>query len=422
MTTIKDETTAVNPSLSLSQRALASAVAAYIVVDSLDIRLTELNNYAYALLIVVCVGGVLSSTASLRRNGLVIPLTLAVWCLYMLLQITQWPVPVHYYSSDQITDLLITLVPLAMFVVLSAKPMPPQALLRALITIGIIAYIATATNWTLTPPGQRFQSPSMFALATPWVLATQPLPVQWRRRNPLIRLLGVAGILIMLPLTLASGSRTATVTWAIAGLACMFLRLRESPSRRLANVSVALLLALVVVPSSIVDELKAVGLSMVSDSRLTTLTSGELDTSTSERIAEIEDVRAAMSAQSSHLSALVGLGHGANFTPYRSNVAQNIDLTTGMVHNVHVTPVLIWFRYGLVGLMIFTALMLAGLIRSVRMVQQRPGAQSALVLTLFLCYSLDLLVRNSLADPGWALIMAVIFSRPQDSASDERPL
>src|SRR6266496_1374940 len=49
---------------------------------------------------------------------------------------------------------------------------------------------------------------------------------------------------------------------------------------------------------------------------------------------------------------MFGYGYGATYQPYLSYIARNVT-PEGVVHHIHIGPVQVFFRYGLVGLSLY---------------------------------------------------------------------
>jgi len=61
-----------------------------------------------------------------------------------------------------------------------------------------------------------------------------------------------------------------------------------------------------------------------------------------------------MTLQSTPGAFLTGLGHGAVYFPYLNvgSISRNLS-AEGYVHNIHVGPALLFFRYGVVGIVLY---------------------------------------------------------------------
>ena len=84
------------------------------------------------------------------------------------------------------------------------------------------------------------------------------------------------------------------------------------------------------------------------------------------RITEIQDVNNEIIENWGLFDYLLGSGHGANFTPIMideiiSERAAKGNIINERIHNIHIGPVMVLYRYGFLGLMlliIFTAILL----------------------------------------------------------------
>lgn len=104
--------------------------------------------------------------------------------------------------------------------------------------------------------------------------------------------------------------------------------------------------------------------SALQESRLyATFKAGEFTQGASmlERLAEIHSAVRTLALAPG--SVLTGLGHGAVFVPHAELGSVSRNLTpAGHVHNIHVGPAMLWFRYGLLGI-IFYVLVWISLLR-----------------------------------------------------------
>ncbi|MEM7284700.1 MAG: hypothetical protein AAF438_24190, partial [Pseudomonadota bacterium] len=95
--------------------------------------------------------------------------------------------------------------------------------------------------------------------------------------------------------------------------------------------------------------------------------------------------------------------------PYYSFIARNVS-HEGEVHNIHFGPLLVYFRYGILGSMVYLSLVVLAF-RSVLKLRRRYQSKTAtpqeFVFTLtVVLYLFDWLLRNVLVDPLWSYALA----------------
>lgn len=157
--------------------------------------------------------------------------------------------------------------------------------------------------------------------------------------------------------------------------------------------------------------------------RLGSIASG--DASISARVLEAGDVLETASDEWSVANYFVGSGVGATYQPNRVTLQPNLD-ALGRVHNVHIGPIGVLFRHGVIGLALL-ALFWSRIRRSALAIRRNRGylryeaARSQIWLAALLMtaplYAIDFLVRNSSVNPGFALSFGAIFAL----ALNERP-
>ena len=118
----------------------------------------------------------------------------------------------------------------------------------------------------------------------------------------------------------------------------------------------------------------------------------------------VEDTRTRGSAWQ-----VLGVGHGAVFEPAEWNRDFNLS-DEGYVHNIHVGPVLLWFRYGLLGVALYVFLLVSVGVSSVRAFLGRRDGIDAVRRFAFsfgmLLFMIEFLVRNVLPNPMFSFFLA----------------
>lgn len=109
---------------------------------------------------------------------------------------------------------------------------------------------------------------------------------------------------------------------------------------------------------------------------------------------------------------VVGLGHGSAYTPNKSNIVRNMG-RDGTVHNIHISPVLMLFRYGAIGLIWYVFIGMYFLSSCLKRIKKRNENDR---LIFFLCivvltYFASSFVRNEFANPLFLFSIGAAFSR-----------
>ena len=144
---------------------------------------------------------------------------------------------------------------------------------------------------------------------------------------------------------------------------------------------------------------------------------------TTARLNEAQDV-IGLVQDASIFNLVTGHGHGATFRPERSLPVHNLT-AHGLVHHVHSTPVMLLYRYGLIGVALYAWLAWA-LVRSFFRHRRQclasgsipEGAIFTFALVLFMA---DSLLRNPLVDPLLSWVIAGFIAGLARAPATDRP-
>ncbi len=386
---------------------LALALSGYAVVNAASIDLSAQTRVAYLGVVAVLAGITLHVTAS--RTAVKVPMALGLWSLYVTVQ---FPLSVVQEPRDLLaatTDLVVTLTPVAFFVAFRGLAPGRDLLATFILFVCLGSAVATLAAWARSG-GQRFESPAILLLCLPWVLLISrntyvPGLASWAQRS-----LGLALAAVAVGGAIAARSRTSLLVCLLAAaLSFVFYRsnTRSAALRILGGVSALAFVAALYGPAIVQSDTAQ---TFLSRARLSTLATGQADASTQSRLLEARDAVRTLRHDGAAASFLVGLGPGASYTPYDSDIAKNVDQATGRVHNIHITPVLMLFRYGALGVILFGAMVAVAVATAwTTALRQRDPASLAIAISS-LCFVVDLLVRNSTADPLFAMTVALAFA------------
>jgi hypothetical protein len=218
---------------------------------------------------------------------------------------------------------------------------------------------------------------------------------------------------VALSLCLASGNRTSVGLLFVAialGTYCRF------GAGRMGLIVVAVsAIAGLCITSGAVQVGNGFSMTQLEQSRLVRTLNEREDSSAKARLDEAADAIAEI--RHAGVPAIVlGFGPGATYTPHISLIERNLN-ELGTVHNIHITPIMLIYRYGVIGLLAFGLLIGLAIVvvrncRSSRCSDCNLG-EIALMLALPL-YVIDMLFRNTTVDPvfAYALAACVLLLRP----------
>jgi hypothetical protein len=377
----------------LAALVVVSVLGIYTVVDSAVLRVAAGQRVLYATIALVVVCAVLLAAQRLRMPRFAAGILVA-WMSLLLL----WLVPAiggeRVYPGYVAGDLASMGMP-ALFL-LAAYAIPDafrgrwyQGLLAAWLVLAMIAGMLLGTGW-----GGRFEPPHNLLVVLLWlgVFAGQRLT----------RAISVLMLMLVLVLAFQSGARTAVVLWFVGFLYLLALRW---PIRRLAVAAIPLIAVITLFAGA---ALQQAAVDALSESRFRQNIEGEADVSLISRLNEAQDV-IALVQKAPVFNVIVGHGHGATFRPERSMPVHNLT-AHGLVHHVHITPVMLLYRYGLIGVILYLwlAVVLARSFFRERKQCLSTGEipDTAIFTFALVLFMADSLLRNPLVDPLLSWVVA----------------
>ena len=384
--------------------SLVVALGAHLVANALSVSTTVAEQVSFAFVALV-----LSVVTVLRPHGLrrysLAPI-LHWWVGYAVLQLLLFPVrPATSGVLDFFTDFVVVLVPAlgAMALERVGTPVGLHVLLTWYVGLGTFASIV---SYVMTPSGLRMEAPVILVISGAWALAAAPKA----RTTSVSKLVGWLAVVVLLALVVESRSRTSLAAYAVAAVICFALYSTRTRALLVAGVIGLSALLWYTAPDD-----RSTTAELAQQMRIRADTSGAIY-GTDYRVTEAKDAYAGYATDATAWNYLLGQGHGATFVPHDPQVATKAN-AAGRVHHVHFTPVTILLRYGVVGLFLFLALLVAVGRWALQIVRRGdiPPASMAAVAGLT-GYFFDLMVRNSLVDPGLALTIALLhFYRPRSA-------
>ena len=389
--------------------AIGLTIFAFVTIDALHLGIGMGERLAYLLVILVTS---LAALHALLHGGQTrkTSVWVLVWLLLLSIWLMQsyWMAPAYpYYVAGDFASLAL---PALLVFLISGSPSTIQS--RTLLLVYVALLLAAALGAVFGTEQNRHEPPTTLLLASTawWIL-------RLRSGQQTVAALIIATFLSILIIT--SGQRTAFLIWLFLVLYLAIFAASRLNIRPLA----LMVLLLTGAPLALtIFDLDFQGI--YSGHRLGALSSIGTDESLITRIEETQDVLLTI-RQDGNLSSLIfGFGHGGTYTPFYSHVKRNIT-DEGRVHNIHITPIMIFFRYGLIGLLVylwFAAAVISVLIREILARGRPPGFQLCLALASG-GYLVEGLMFNVLVDPLFAVVGAFFIAslRQAEPSQSRRP-
>jgi hypothetical protein len=412
-TRMRGRPSALHPERHSRLRLLTLALCLAVVVKATSIETTAVTRLAFGLVFLVVVLTVLGAVGAKRPvRGLNGPL---LWLsLLMVLEAIQ--IPATMLSRDRgaridlpsaLTDLTVMLLPGLLAIAIASWNVTRERLFTIMCLVGAAGFAGTGIVWLTTPHGTRFEAPSVLAIAVAWTWALFPSEhprsyARWHRA----RLAGWLMVVLLVPIAISSGSRTALGVWVLVCIVTLALSVKN-PRVVIGGIATAAVALVLLTLPEVQSAIQSAGPEIARQARLATFQSGQQDVSLEARAIEVHDALRTMHMEGDLLTNAVGFGHGATYVPTTDLIAVNMD-EFGRIHNIHFTPVMILFRYGWTGLALYVVLVVWLLAKALREVRRRKDPLSILLFTSLLAVLADAMVRNAFADPTFSLVVAAV--------------
>lgn len=387
------------------------SITASILFGSLVIfTLLDLTNYGVAWIERISYG--LVCLAALLAAALAIPelevprrgwLLISGWFVAVLVYLLPTAGQRFIYPSYIVGDMLSLLLPILILVAGWSSRSLFSSRSVALLVTGLLVVSLTAPIFGAL--GTRFEPPPTLLTAAAW----------WgtfAAKRPSHRVVLSGVVLLVGFLALDSGQRTALLVWVVCGA---FVTWRSMPRTRWKWLIV--LMGVLAIAATTALAGRDVLVDLASRYRIASIAASGQDDSLIARANEAADVASTLRRDGAPGNWIVGFGHGATYRPQSSFLSRNVT-PEGRVHNVHIGPLLILFRYGLAGL----AAYVLGLLFVARMLIRLSKARNADDASGFFvlataAYLIEGLMFNVLVDPLFSYALAGMFAKCLDFRS-----
>ena len=144
--------------------------------------------------------------------------------------------------------------------------------------------------------------------------------------------------------------------------------------------------------------------TLVIDTRFNSIMTGQ-DVSLGNRFLELRDVIEQI-YKGNTFTWLFGEGFGATYEVNYSKSERNFD-ELGNVHNIHISPINIFFRYGLLGVFLMLSSFTLYILKYISSNTQYERA----LLCIVISYFIEASVRNAFLDPFFILTLVIYNKR-----------
>lgn len=376
--------------------SLIFILALYAIVDSIYFRTIVEQRYLYAALIsmtgfIILVGA--DRLRFIKEQKLFIGLWFVLTSIYFVPVFSQDNIYPKYIVGDY-TSLIL---PILLFI----AGIRYKALFESRYTLLLLACLLILAAILSIFFGQRvnnrFEAPPILLIPLGW-LAFGTYRKIWSKS-----LLGLI-LFVLLVVILKSGERTGVVLWIISGLYIFSI---NSNILKILSVLIAFTVIFLFGFNVIIGE--AVFEGYLNKTRFKHFAKDYHDRSLDVRINEAQDAVLMMQKEGTAVNHILGFGHGASYRPVNLYNIRNIT-KDGSIHNIHIGPVLIYFRYGILGVVLYGCLLLVVAWSHVKLVKEWRNRRVNILYMAFafslVVYLINNLLRNVIVDPIFSYVLA----------------
>ncbi len=392
--TNSSQTLSEYPVLRAAPAVILVALGGFIIVDYLFFFVVPAQRLIYGLIVLLAMVALLLGLKEFKVTQKSFTVIVA-WLLLSFLFVLPVLIQKNLYVGYVLGDLASVLFPLVMLLVGLRYP-EFFSVTKSVPVVMMLTMLGVILGMFFGEYGDRFEAPTSMLFVVAWAIVLFS-------RSVITKSFGLVGLMLLLVIAFESGERTSVILWIICLVLVIFVTLRLTA---LTGLLVAMVLGVVLLFSGQLVNLLIQ--DIVEQSRFSTAASVEQDQSLLERYDEARDVLL-MLETAPPVAHLLGHGHGSAYRPYYSYIQRNIS-NEGEVHNIHFGPLLVYFRYGVLGFLIYLGLVVVSARALLALRRQYTGglasAQRFVFTLTVVLYLFDWLLRNILVDPLWSYALA----------------
>lgn len=380
----------------MGAKVLLVCLIGFAFIDAASVRLLTYEREAYGA--VVAAIGLVAVFALMRSRYSNLGAIFAFsWVGLGVLALIQGAWANGWDTEFVVGDFGVMMVPILLFIAGNSRqrsifddPKFLDTLGKGLIVAAGVSYFF-GRDWDL---GGRYDPPNLFLAA--WLIAKVLSSQTMRATRTYLSLLFLFGLVAFL-----SNERTTVMIWG-GGVVYMLMGLR---GQKFLNMGIPIIL-LAIIGAWIQQDLASSSSSDGFQSRFSKIQGGT-DESLQGRYNEVSDMLGTVGREWGVMEYLVGAGHGATFQPVLSFPERNVN--DGRVHNIHIGPALMFYRYGIMGVVGWLWWLMALLAGIGRLLSPNCRETDRTMILAAGFVFLDSLMRNPFIDPVSGFGVAGIF-------------
>ena len=269
-----------------------------------------------------------------------------------------------------------------------------EKLFYTMLFVGFVAYLLALLHY-LGSDIKRFQSP-------PVILVSLSIYVFFTTHSVILKKIAFLIMVSLLVLSLLSGERTNFVITCVA-IFVLFISLGSDKRGRKIFKLLFIVLLLLIGGFLSLDYI-------ANETRFKSVSGGEIDISLLSRFIEAKDAIGYMFSIDNVFVYLLGFGHGGVYE-VNEYIGSDLNLVDGIYsHHIHITPVLFFFRYGLLGFLLYLYLIFLVLKRLKSVFFRKCHPHYKVIVTVVFLFLIDSLFRNVLVSPFFIFFFSMFVS------------
>ena len=376
------------------------ALIAYLLGSSVYVRMSTATRLAYALCaaiaLLVPMGLLLAGRRVTRRMARFAAAIAGVSGLFL---VPAMVFPEGRTLQHVAIDLCTTLMPVGFFLTALLAPSSIRRILEPR-WVALFFVISLYPPFIVQDPSgvRLFEPPSVGVMALVATLAIHG--GKWARPA------AGAGLALLVVLATLSGSRSIALLALLAFASSVFV---NRTAQRIAGLVLVGALGASLLGLDLDVRRPQRGSWLQPAFRIVQLMSLTPAPSATRRLQEAE-IAFADTEKRSAAWGFVGMGHGAVFEPGDWDRPMNIS-EEGFVHNIHVGPAMMTFRYGLLGIAVYLILAITATVAACRWFLKRRSGEVAVDLSFLYAFGvalfmIEFMVRNVLPNPVFSFFLS----------------